>query len=392
MPTSGDEKTKVISVTPSPAGRPVGPAPGTATPNSSNPGLKQTPPKSSPFASYFNDGNSKVKRTILAGAIGGGLLVSFLALTSFKKADEEETPTDGSTGSGTTTPEVSEGEVVSINTGHEVYTGLHDDLSLDEVRDIARENVGAQGLFMYKDEVHPAMTNDEWNNQTSEQALDYINKVNVIPPSEDDVVTLPIDINGETKDLKLDPLHKADLIQIGTDDSGRVFVIPQGRSASELQNIAVGENGVYYRTDPVTGELKVFTIEEILTQIDQKGTVEVEVIVPGIEEPVIDGTYMYGYVDNAYSDAGIMPGEAAVSGYGWGWDTDGDDDIDIYDDDYPVTSEPDPYWLPDDSSGDPAVITTIPEYVEPVAKTDRELLDERIAEMARESGMDPKEN
>lgn len=399
-----DEKTKVIQVnkpadTPSPNTRPaVKPAANEAA-------------RPSPFASYFKNGNSKAKRTILAGAVGGGLIISMLALSSFtKKPGDDETTGDTTTGTGdgnsnsnnNTTP-IQEGDIVQINTGHEVYTGLNDDLSLDEARLKARENVGEEGLFVYKDELHPAMTDEEWNSLTDEEKLAYIDNINVTTPADDEVITVPVEVNGEIINLKMDPLHRTDLVQLGTDDSGHVFLVPQGRPGLAMENLSPGENGTYYRTDPETNELSVFTIEELFKQINDTGKAEVEVLVPGIEEPVIDGVFMYGYIDNAYSDSYISSGnngetgtymESPVTGYGWGWDTDGDDDIDIYDDDFTVTDEPDPYLMPEyyntitpeepviDTSSTEVVVETAPQ------KTDEELLHERVLLLAKEGGIE----
>ena len=279
MPLKGDEKTKVISVTPPVTNQPIGAK--QVSPLSAN-----KTPQPSLYSSYFKKGNSTARRTIIAGAIGGGLLVSFLALSSFKKKPEDEEFVSG--GATDSTTAIPEDVVTRINTGHEVYTTVHDDLLLEDARSIAREHVGEDGLFMHNSELHLARTDEEWNNLAQDDKLQYINDINVTPPSADDVVILPVDLNGTITDLKMDPLHLGDLWQLGYDDSGHSFFIPQGREAIALDNISRGEDGIYYRTDPISGEMKVFSVEEVIQQIDQKGSVELEVLVPGFEEPVIE--------------------------------------------------------------------------------------------------------
>jgi len=394
MPPKTDEKTKVIPVNQPASNQQAVAKPATPSGASLSAAVKAHQPNA--FASYFKKGNTKAKRTIMAGAIGGGLLVSFLALTSFKKKSEDEvvTETPGSSTASSEEPIIEEGEVVTINTGHEVYTVVHDELSLEEAREVAREDIGPEGLFMHKSELHLARTNDEWNGLPEEEKLEYINSINVTPPPEDDVVTIPVDVNGVMTDLKMDPLHRGDLWQFGYDDSGHSFLIPQGRPAVALHNISRGEDGIYYRTDPVTNEMKVFSMEEIFEQIDQKGTVEVEVLVPGIDEPVVEGTYMYGYVDGvSLSGTPDDPTDydltGPIYGYGWGWDTDGDGDIDKLDSE--VTDEPDPALMPEEIVTEPAMVT-VDENIQSgnieSPKTDQELLQERIAEIAKNEGID----
>src|SRR5829696_1683195 len=96
VPPKADEKTKVISskppVPPQQAPKPNAQVAGTQAAGTQSAGQKPTQPgipPPSPFASYFKNGNTKAKRTIVAGAVGGGLLVGMIALTSFNRPPEE---------------------------------------------------------------------------------------------------------------------------------------------------------------------------------------------------------------------------------------------------------------------------------------------------------------
>ena len=299
-----DEKTMVISSINSPAKPQPSPQPiQGARPVNAPPQNQQNPIKTvtsqPPVTSYFKDkdGKTSAKRTIIASAIGGSLLVGILALTGFAKKDENKIPHPIPKDTPPSSPQtnhssdanetIKEGSVVGINTGLDVFTKLNDDKSLDDAREIARAELGSNALFIHNGELHPTMNNEEWNSQTPEQTLDFINKINVTTPSNEEAVTIPVEVNGETVNVVLDPLHKTDMFQMGNDDSGHVFCIPNGREAVELNNVIVGEDGNYLRVDPNNGEVEHFKIEEIFKQIDDTGKVSVDVIIPGQDNPII---------------------------------------------------------------------------------------------------------
>ncbi len=315
MPGIGDEKTK--SITGSFQG--VSPVSGGHTPKPTSP---------SPFSSFFKKGNTKAKRTIIGGTVGGALLAGLLSLKSSPPIIEDNAqPVKPEP----ETPVMDEGDVVMINTGHEVYTGVHDDLSMEEAREMAREHVGPEGLFLHRGEWHTAITNEEWSNITEEERLDYINNLVVTPASES--VTVTAEIDGRLVNLHIDPVHRGELIQSGWDDDGLFYIIPNDSPAFVMHNIVHGEDNINYRVDPTTGERTVFDMVEIFHRLDENGAVNLQTFIPDTDQPVSEGNYIYGAINNTGGEEEVSEGTWQQS---WGWDTNLDGTIDRPDPDQNV--------------------------------------------------------
>lgn len=244
----------------------------------------------------FAEGKLKLKRTIIASTIGGSLLAGILALASFGKRtlpiDEQETPVPH-TNSAITHKDsldtfLEDKKPVRINTEHDIYTKANDDKTLEEARELARKEVGHEALFVHKGELHPTMTSEEWNNLDDNEKLAFINKVNLEAPAQEKVEITSVDADGVSHNLVIDPLYNVGKLQFASDDSGHVFCLQQGKPAFELHNVTIDEQGGLMRTDPATGVISTFSIEEIFTKIDDDGAVNLNVSIPGIDEVTLD--------------------------------------------------------------------------------------------------------
>lgn len=312
-----------------------------------------------PFGGVKPKTTSPQKKRIVPGLLtAGGLLAGGIALSSFQIAPDTEEPVEGDEAAGKM-PAV-------ISTSHPVSEVVADDLSFEEARDLAREEVGHKGLFTYKGVVNVTTTEAEMDQMTASEKEAFMQDVVV---EHNQVGGTEVDINGQLMQIEFPLMDR--YLEVLTDEDGNAYTRDINGTVNLLENVSKDPfTNQLIRTDIETGEVTQFNPTAILQNVDE-GRVDVSIYPSDVEitdngEILVPG----GSTAESMVSFGWMIDEAGE----WGYDYDGDGVIDLY--------EHELYATTDD---EPAVTNT--NAVE-TPRSDSDLLEERIQEIADEAGID----
>lgn len=274
---------------------------------------------------------------------------------------------------------------ILLNTELPISTKHNDEIPFEDAKALAREEMGEDGFFIHGGKIHPTMNEDEWNSKTPEGREDYLKQINATPQPERPLEIEIPEAHGGTAQVVLPILSENLRMSFAHDSNGDVFYIDNQGNSTTLSNFSVDENGSLLRTDPETGEINYVAPSAIFEEINDYGSVHVTSIIPDIINPIDEGIYMLGPVQE-WDYVTNEPRE----GQGWGWDTTGDGSIDRIDHSMSVAWQdpgPDPIVEPIYIGQPMAEIDPVEPTPEPV-KTDSELLQSRIAEIAKDAGIE----
>ena len=281
--------------------------------------------KTAPFGGLKSKTNTPQKKRILPGMLAtGGLLGGSILLSSFQAAQEA---TPGTESTGETAGKV--GAVVS--TGLPVSELVADDLSFEEARDLAREEVGSRGLFTHKGTINLTTTEAELEQMTEAEKEALQSDITVEPnvTSGDE-----IEVDGRIMNIEFPLMDK--YMEIVTDKNGHAFTKDIDGNVHELENVTKDPfTNQLIRTDAETGEVTQFNPSVILQNVDE-GRIDVS-IYPSDVEITDNGEILYvgGEPAEPLVSSGWMIDEAGD----WGYDYDGDGMIDLYEDELLTTDE-----------------------------------------------------
>ena len=372
-PLPVDEKTRVIPQgVVNNAARPAQPLGG---PPPQAQASAAVPPPRPPFGSTLQNQEKGAveKRRILPGLlIGGGLLAGGLALTSFMSSPSEEEALPAADALGAVSGGGIGGTVPAVvSTSLPVSELVADDLSFEEARDLARTEVGERGLFTYQGGVHTTMTDTEMEALTPEQREAFMRDVTVAPNT---VSGTEVDVDGKIMEVKFPLMERH--TEILVDEDGHAYSRDHTGQVNLLDNVTEDPiTGELHRTDPETGEITQFNPTAILQNVDE-GKIDIS-IYPSDVEVTNDGELLFtgeplepigasSYVTN-YNDDGTWTA---------GWDYDGDGMVDS-----PVENS----W--DLTAEEPSLPAEPISEVE-TPKSEAELLNDRIKEIAEDAGID----
>ncbi len=348
-PLPADEKTKIIPQNLVNQQRPAPPAGQPAVPKT-------------PFGSFLpgQDKSAIQKKKIISGlVIGGGILAGGLLLTSFiQPGDETTEPAEGNAvgGAGGTVPAV-------ISTSLPVSGLVADDLSFEDARDLARAEIGADGLFTHQGIIYTTKTEEEMELLTPEERESFMRDVVVEPNT---IAGTEVDVDGQIMEVKFPLMER--YAEVLVDEDGHAYSRDRDGNVNLLDNVAEDETtGGLYRTDPETGEVTQFNPTAILQNVDE-GRIDISIYPSDVEitdsgevmwqeqpvEPIDTGSYITTYnADGSWTA---------------GYDYDGDGVID----------------QAIENSWD----TTDADLIVDEPKSEADLLNERIAQIADEAGID----
>ncbi len=324
-------------------------------------------PVKPPFGGAKPKTSSPQKKRIVPGLLAaGGLLAGGIALSSFQTASGTEEVVEGGQAAGRL-PAV-------ISTSHPVSEIVADDLSFEEARDLAREEVGSSGLFTYKGVVNVTCTEAEMDRMTAQEKEAFMQDVVV---DHNQVGGTEINVNGKMMNIEFPLMDR--YLEVLTDEDGNVFTRDINGNVNLLDNVSKDPfTNQLIRTDNETGEVTQFNPTAILQNVDE-GRIDVS-IYPSDVDITDNGEILMlgGGVAEPMVDFGWMVDEAGD----WGYDYDGDGIIDFYGDELYATADDELSVTTDD---DPSVTNAV---VEEMPRSDSELLEERIQQIADEAGID----
>ncbi len=316
-------------------------------------------PVKPPFGGAKPKTTSPQKKRIVPGLLtAGGLLAGGIALTSFQTAPGTEAVVEGGQ------PAAKMPAVIS--TSHPVSELVADDLSFEEARDLAREEVGPFGLFTYKGTVNVTRSEAEMDQMTAQEKEAFMQDVVV---DHNQTGGTEIDVNGKMMNIEFPLMDR--YLEVLTDEDGNAYTRDINGTVNLLDNVSKDPlTNQLVRTDIETGEVTQFNPTAILQNVDE-GRIDVS-IYPSDVEITDNGEILMsgGVAAEPMADFGWMIDEAGD----WGYDYDGDGVIDVYDQELYATTDDEP--------------TVTSAAVEEMPRTDSELLEERIQEIADEAGID----
>lgn len=316
--------------------------------------------KAPPFGGLKTNSTSPQKKRIVPGLIAtGGLLAGGILLSSFQTPGSEAGETDLQ---GETAGKM--GAVLS--TSHPVSELVADDLSFEEARDLAREEVGSGGLFTYKGVVNVTRTEAEMDLMTPAEKEAFMQDVAM---EQNDLAGTTIDLNGRLMNLEFPLMDR--YMEILTDEDGNAFTRDINGNVNLLDNVTKDPfSNQLIRTDAETGEITQFNPSVIMQNVDE-GRIDVS-IYPSDVEITDNGEILFvgGEPAESLVSAGWMLDDAGD----WGYDYDGDGVIDLYEDEIFDTV-------------DEEALNTVSE-TETIPMTEQEMQDERMAQIADDAGID----
>ena len=288
-----------------------------------------------PFGGLSADAASPQKKRILPGLLAtGGLLAGGLLLTSFQTAGDSKE----------STPENAASTPAVITTSHPVSELVADDLSLEEARELAREEVGPRGLFTHKGIIHVTSTQDEMDRMTPQEKETFMKDV---VAENNHTGGTETDVHGKVMNLEFPLMDK--YLEVLTDEDGHAYTRDVNGNVNLLDNVTKDPfTDQLIRTDAETGEITQFNPTAILQNVDE-GRIDVSIYPTDVEitntgEILLPGG---GAAESIVSTACVIDDSGI-------WDYDFDDDF----------------------------------FAAATPKSDAELLDERIAQIADEAGID----
>ena len=316
--------------------------------------------KAPPYGGLNPDSTLPQKKRIVPGLVAtGGLLAGGILLSSFQ-----------TTGSGADEAELS-GEAAGkigavLSTSHPVSELVADDLSFEEARDLAREEVGPGGLFTYKGVVNVTRTEAEMDLMTPAEKEAFMLEIAV---EQNELAGTTIDLDGRLMNMEFPLMDR--YMEILTDEDGNAFTRDINGNVNLLDNVTKDPfSNQLIRTDAETGEITQFNPSVILQNVDE-GRIDIS-IYPSDVEITNNGEILYtgGEQAEPLVSAGWMLDDAGD----WGFDYDGDGVIDLYEDEiFETTGE--------------ETLNTASE-TETIPMTEKEIQDERMEQIADDAGID----
>ena len=289
----------------------------------------------------------------------GGLLAGGILLSSFQTPETAGAAGEVGAEAGAVIPAV-------LSTSHPVSELLADDLSFEEARDLAREEIGSHGLFTYKGVVNVTTTEMEMDQMTAAEKEAFMQDVFV---EQNMAAGTEIDVNGKLMNIEFPLMDK--YLEILTDEDGHAYTRDINGNVNLLDNVSKDPfTNQLIRTDNETGEVTQFNPTAILQNVDE-GRIDVS-IYPSDVVITDDGEILFagGETAESMASAGWMLDESGD----WGYDFEGDGVIDLYEDEIYGKNE------------EPLATNTV--ETEETAKTEQELLDEQIEDIADYAGID----